>query len=45
MSYEISRRRFLQAAGVGMSLPFLSQLLVACQVAAPGSNTAISEIV
>ncbi|MCX6049636.1 MAG: ABC transporter substrate-binding protein [Chloroflexi bacterium] len=45
MSYEISRRRFLQAAGVGMSLPFLSQLLVACQVAAPGSSTAISEIV
>lgn len=45
MSYAISRRRFLQAAGVGLSVPFLSQLLVACQVAAPGSNAAITEIV
>ena len=45
MSYAISRRRFLQATGVGLSLPFLSQLLVACQVVAPGSNATVSEIV
>lgn len=45
MSYPVTRRRFLQAAGVGMSLPFLSQLMVACQAVAPGSSQPLSEIV
>src|SRR4051812_21789326 len=45
MSYRIPRRRFLQAAGVGMSLPFLSQLMAACQMVAPGSTQPLSEIV
>lgn len=45
MSYPVTRRRFLQAAGVGMSLPFLSQLMVACQAVAPGSSTPLTEIV
>ncbi len=42
---SFSRRRFLQAAGVGLSLPLLSQMLTACQVVAPGSSQAVSEIV
>lgn len=45
MSISVNRRRFLQAAGVGMSLPFLSQLMTACQLAAPGSSQPLSEIV
>lgn len=45
MNHGIPRRRFLQAAGVGMSLPLLSQLLTACQVVAPGSSEPITEIV
>lgn len=45
MSYPVTRRRFLQAAGVGMSLPFLSQLMAACQMVAPGSTQPLSEIV
>ncbi|MDQ3249754.1 MAG: ABC transporter substrate-binding protein [Chloroflexota bacterium] len=45
MSYPLSRRRFLQAAGASMSLPFLSQLLTACQAVAPGSSAPISEII
>ncbi len=40
-----SRRRFLQATGVGLSLPILTQLLSACQGVSPGSSSAISEIV
>lgn len=43
MSNSISRRRFLQATGVGLSLPVLSQLLAACQVVAPGSTSSSSE--
>lgn len=42
--HSISRRRLLQATGVGLSLPLLSQMLTACQVAAPG-GAAVSEIV
>jgi peptide/nickel transport system substrate-binding protein len=47
MAYPFTRRRFLQAAGVGMSLPFLSHLLTACQVVGPAGSAsgAISEIV
>jgi ABC-type transport system substrate-binding protein len=45
MSYQLPRRRFLQAAGVGMSLPFLSQLLAACQMVAPGSTQPLTEII
>jgi ABC-type transport system substrate-binding protein len=45
MSYPVTRRRFLQAAGVGMSLPFLSQLMAACQMVAPGSTEPLSEII
>ena len=45
MSYRFPRRRFLQAAGVGLSLPFLSQLMAACQAVAPGSTQPLSEIV
>jgi ABC-type transport system substrate-binding protein len=45
MSYPVTRRRFLQAAGVGISLPFLSQLMAACQMVAPGSTTQLSEII
>lgn len=37
MSYPLSRRRFLQASGVAMSLPFLTQLLTACQAVAPAA--------
>lgn len=44
MSHLVSRRRFLQATGVGLSLPLLSQMLTACQVAAPGGQS-VSEIV
>lgn len=40
-----SRRRFLQATGVGLSLPLLTQLLSACQGITPGSSATISEIV
>lgn len=47
MSYSFSRRRFLQAAGAGLSLPLLSQVLTACQAIAPGgsSSAPITEIV
>ncbi len=45
MSYRVPRRRFLQAAGVGLSLPFLSQLMAACQAVAPGSTQPLSEII
>ena len=45
MSYPVTRRRFLQAAGVGMSLPFLSQLMTACQAVAPGSTEPLTEII
>ncbi len=45
MSYPVTRRRFLQAAGVGMSLPFLSQLMAACQMVAPGSTEPLTEII
>lgn len=45
MSYPVTRRRFLQAAGVGMSLPFLSQLMAACQMVAPGSSEPLTEII
>jgi len=46
MSTAFSRRRFLQATGVGLSLPFLSQLLTACQGIGPaGSSQAITEII
>ncbi len=45
MSFPVTRRRFLQAAGVGMSLPFLSQLMAACAMVAPGSTESLSEIV
>lgn len=45
MSYPVTRRRFLQAAGAGMSLPFLAQLMAACQVVAPGSSSPLTEIV
>jgi peptide/nickel transport system substrate-binding protein len=48
MSNQFSRRRFMQATGAGLSLPFLAQLLAACQTVAPGAGTgtaaAISEI-
>jgi peptide/nickel transport system substrate-binding protein len=44
MAHQFTRRRFLQATGVGLSLPFLSQLLTACQVVSPGSSTPLSEI-
>ncbi|MEX1021157.1 MAG: ABC transporter substrate-binding protein [Litorilinea sp.] len=46
MGYQMNRRRFLQAAGVGVSLPFVSQLLAACQAVAPGSGSSqpITEI-
>ncbi len=40
-----SRRRFLQATGVGLSLPILTQLLSACQGVSPNSSSAVSEIV
>ncbi len=46
MSNAFSRRRFLQATSVGLSLPFLSQLLTACQAVGPaGSGEAITEII
>jgi peptide/nickel transport system substrate-binding protein len=45
MSFPVTRRRFLQAAGVGMSLPFLSQLMAACQMVAPGSTEPLTEII
>src|SRR5690606_14042248 len=45
MSYPVTRRRFLQTAAVGMGLPFLSQLMVACQAVAPGSSQPLTEIV
>lgn len=45
MSYRVTRRRFLQAAGAGMSLPFLSQLMTACQMVAPGSSEPLTEII
>ena len=45
MSLPVTRRRFLQAAGVGMSLPFLSQLMAACQMVAPGSTEPLTEII
>jgi ABC-type transport system substrate-binding protein len=45
MAYPVTRRRFLQAAGVGMSLPFLTQLMAACQMVAPGSTQPLTEIV
>ncbi|MCB0063840.1 MAG: ABC transporter substrate-binding protein, partial [Caldilineaceae bacterium] len=41
----LSRRRFLQATGVGLSLPFLTQLLSACQGISPSSSSAVTEIV
>ncbi|MEZ4621791.1 MAG: hypothetical protein R2867_40670 [Caldilineaceae bacterium] len=45
MSTALSRRRFLQATGVGLSLPLLSQLLTACQAVRPtGSSQSITEI-
>ncbi len=47
MSGEISRRRFMQMAGAGLSLPVLAQVLSACQVAVPGAapSKPITEIV
>ena len=50
MSTAFSRRRFLQATGVGLSLPILSQLLVGCQAIGPASggsagSAAMTEIV
>ena len=45
MSYPVTRRRFLQTAAVGMGLPFLSQLMAACQAVAPGSSQPLTEIV
>jgi peptide/nickel transport system substrate-binding protein len=45
MSHPFTRRRFLQASGAALSLPFLSHLLTACQVVAPGSTGPVSEIV
>lgn len=45
MSYPVTRRRFLQTAAVGMSLPFLSQLMAACQTVSPGSSQPLTEIV
>jgi peptide/nickel transport system substrate-binding protein len=45
MAYQFTRRRFLQATGVGLSLPLLSQMLTACQVVTPGSSATVSEIV
>lgn len=45
MSYSITRRRFLQAAGATMSLPFLSQLMAACSAVAPNMSQPLSEII
>jgi len=50
MSTAFSRRRFLQATGVGLSLPLLSQLLTACQAIGPAGagstgSAAMTEIV
>ncbi|MEZ4867639.1 MAG: ABC transporter substrate-binding protein [Caldilineaceae bacterium] len=46
MSTAFSRRRFLQATGVGLSLPFLSQVLTACQAIGPaGSSQPVTEII
>ncbi|MCC6170252.1 MAG: ABC transporter substrate-binding protein [Caldilineaceae bacterium] len=44
MSYQLTRRRFLHAAGAGLSLPFLAQLMSACQAISPGSSQPLSEI-
>jgi peptide/nickel transport system substrate-binding protein len=46
MSHRFTRRRFMQAAGVGLSVPFLSQLMAACAAISPsGSSTPLTEIV
>jgi peptide/nickel transport system substrate-binding protein len=47
MPHQISRRRFMQVTGAGLSLPILSQLLAACTVPVPGAAPAqpITEIV
>lgn len=44
MSYSITRRRFLQAAGASISLPFLSQLMAACSAVAPNMDQPLKEI-
>jgi len=45
MSTAFSRRRFLQATGVGLSLPFLAQLVTGCQAIGPGgSSQPVTEI-